>query len=222
MTLPRKIDYVAQERYRRIRNHIVCGAGVAVAAVVQHCMANSSTKMGTKVIERERNTMDSIFKSIGPKNVRKAYRMHEESFRKLHQLLFKTDAVKRQRGEPPNGHILNSQRLGMALRWFAGGDKMDIAPHHGVAFQEVMKSVWHVVDAVNSSDELKMSFPDSHADQHKIAEGFQAKSSANFDNCVGCIDCMLVWTDKPSDSDKCGSDVGTTKYFCGRRKKAWC
>ena len=48
----------------------------------------------------------------------------------------------------------------MALHWMAGGDKMDIAPNHGVGFDEVMKSVWAVVDAVNSCDDLKMKFPD--------------------------------------------------------------
>ena len=49
--------------------------------------------------------------------------------------------TKRKGGEPPpNGHIVYSSGLSMALCWFAGGDKCDIAPHHGVSFDEVMKS----------------------------------------------------------------------------------
>ena len=131
---------------------------------------------------------------------------------------------KRKHGiSAPNGNILNSSRLSMALRWFAGGDKSDIAPYHGVGFDEVMKSVWHVVDAVNQCEKLKIKFPDTHVEQKKIAKGFQEISSAKFKTCVGCIDCMLVWTEKPSEADKCNSDVGTTKYFCGRKKNmGWC
>ena len=101
----------------------------------------------------------------------------------------------------------------------AGGDKMDIAPNHGVSFGEVMKSIWIVVDAVNSCEKLQIKFPDTYNEQLTVAEGFEKKSLAGFKNCVGCIDCMLVWTEKPSDADKCGSTVGTSKYFCGRKKK---
>ena len=50
--------------------------------------------------------------------------------------------------------------LSMALRLFEGGDKMDIAPHHGVAFEEVMRSVYDIVEAINKCGELKMKFPE--------------------------------------------------------------
>ena len=42
----------------------------------------------------------------------------------------------------PNGKILLSAKLSMALRWFAGGSSYDIALYHGVHYQETMKSVW--------------------------------------------------------------------------------
>ena len=45
------------------------------------------------------------------------------------------------------------------------------------------------------------------------------KSKAGYRNCVGCVDGMLVWTDKPSNKARMGSDVGSAKYFCGRKKK---
>ena len=76
----------------------------------------------------------------------------------------------------------------MALRWMAGGDKMDIAPCHGVGFNEVMKSVWAVVDAVNSCEELKMKFPGIYAEQLNIVEGFKKKLRAHFKICVGWVD----------------------------------
>ena len=55
-----------------------------------------------------------------------------------------------------------SQRLSMALRWMAGGDKFNIAPNHGFRFNEVLDSVWVVVDAVNSGKELGIKFLDTH------------------------------------------------------------
>ena len=65
--------------------------------------------------------------------------MHKESFWKLNTFLFNLNNLcKRKRGKIPNGDIDNSMRLRMALRWMTGGDKMDIAPHHGCSFDEVM------------------------------------------------------------------------------------
>ena len=174
---------------------------------------------GSKTIKRTRKDVQENFRDLGPRNVRTSYRMHQESFWKLYGLLFGSDEVKKRKkgGPPPNGYILNSSRLSMALRWFAGGDKCDIAPYHGVGFDEVMSSVWTVVDAVNKCEELQIKFPATHAEQKKIAKGFEKKSSANFDTCCGCIDCMLVWTEKPSEKDRHGSDVD----FCGRKKYIW-
>ena len=107
----------------------------------------------------------------------------------------------------------------MALRQTAGGDKFDIGLTHGCSPKEVLKSVWIVVDAVNNCDSLRFKFPETYEKQLEIANGFKKKSQAKFDNCVGCIGCMLVQTEKSSEKDKCGSNVGTTKYFCGRKKK---
>ena len=44
---------------------------------------------------------------------------------------------KRKRGKTPNGDILPSSQLSMALRWFAGGDPINIMQTHGVDFSEV-------------------------------------------------------------------------------------
>ena len=158
MPLLHKVDYLELERHRRIRNNILGGAAITAITLVNIDQPKGKLT-GSKVLPRERKSVDAIFSGLGRRNVRKSYRMHVESFHKLHKLLFKTDEVKKQRGAPPNGHILKSSRLSMALRWFAGGDKMDIAPHHGVGFDEVMRSVWEVVEAVNSCDELQMKFP---------------------------------------------------------------
>ena len=104
----------------------------------------------------------------------------------------------------------------MALRWMAGGDKYDIAPNHGVHPNEVMKSVWEVCDAVNSCDRLAIKFPDTYEKQSEIAAGFKRKSRANFDSCVGCVDCMLVWMDKPDKNSLASTNLGAKKF------EIWC
>ena len=68
-------------------------------------------------------------------------------------------------------------------------------------------------------DSLKLKFPKSHEEQYKVAEGFKKLSKAGFENCVGCIDGMLIWILKPSvdECKKAGVDSG--KFFCGRKHK---
>ena len=40
-----------------------------------------------------------------------------------------------------------------------------------------------------------------------------------FNNCVGCVVGMLVWITQPSKRVMDSCDVGTGKFFCGRKKK---
>ena len=72
----------------------------------------------------------------------------------------------------PNGFIKNISRLSMALRYFAGGDPLDISSIHGVGDGQVLLSVWLVVDAIHSCSQLDISFPSSHHEQMEIAIGF--------------------------------------------------
>ena len=50
----------------------------------------------------------------------------------------------------------------MALRWMAGGNRLDIGPFHGVCVDEDMESVWYAVDVVNNCEKLKIKFPKTH------------------------------------------------------------
>ena len=90
---------------------------------------------------------------------------------------------------------------------------------HGVSHSSVYKSVWSVVDAVNSTEELAIKFPSDHASQKKISRGFKQKSEVGFDCCVGAIDGMLVWISKPNKSDCDWIEIGPGKFYCGRKKK---
>ena len=49
----------------------------------------------------------------------------------------------------------------------------------------------------------------------QVAEGFAFRSKAGFNNCIECIDGMLLWMEKPNANEcqKVGVDSG--KFFCG-------
>jgi hypothetical protein len=67
---------------------------------------------------------------------------------------------------------------------------------------------------------LEIKFPEDHAEQHRIARGFKACSpQAKFSNCVGAIDGILIWIEKPRQTDCDLTACGPKKFFCGRKKK---
>ena len=52
-----------------------------------------------------------------------------------------------------------------------------------------------------------------------IANEFSHRSKAGFHNCIGCIDGMLVWTEKPSKKQCMEVGVDNGKFYCGRKGK---
>ena len=156
---------------------------------------------------------------LGSYYFKRAFRMSFESFQKLSAIL-QPGMVRRNFSKAHcNGPIVNDVRLACALRYFAGGATYDIATTFGVAPSEVPKSVWEIVDAVNSAPEFRIQYPTSHEDQKKIALGFQNKSDAAFDSCAGAIDGILIWIHRPNNAcaAQAGCDAG--KFFCGRKHK---
>ena len=230
-------DYISAKKIEElIRNNdsVACQAaatvGIAVGNLKNMC---PNVRKGKVNIRRTRKGVDQIREEIGDAVFKRAYRMDHISFWKLHKHIFGTDYIKKRNSDDmseaqkkkignlrtPNGDILKSSRLSIALRWMAGGDKYDIAPNHGVHPNEVLNSVWQVVDAVNSCGKLGIKFPDTYEKQNEIAAAFHKKSSANFDNCIGCVDCMLVWTEKPDRKTLESINLGGKKFYCGRKKK---
>ena len=63
-----------------------------------------------------------------------------------------------------------------------------------------------------------MKFP-NHQQQKDIARGFRKRLFIHLDNYVGCIDGMLVWTNKPNTVILENCDLGPLKFLCGRKKK---
>jgi DDE superfamily endonuclease len=178
-------------------------------------------------LSREHKRVHEIFNELGPSYTRRAYRMTAVSFWNLHRILLKylrkPPALKQNKKVmvkgTVNGVITTPIRLSAALRYFAGGRPEDIALVHGISHTEGFHSVWMVVDAVNASSELAFLFPEDHDKQRAIAEAFKSKSQVGFDNCVGTIDGLLVWTKKFSDEECCWAGVGPKKFFCGRKHK---
>jgi len=110
-----------------------------------------------------------------------------------------------------NGSIAGELRLSVALRHFAGGRPEDVSMVHGISRSEVFNGIWKAVDAVNKCPELAFKCPESHVEQQLIADGFKGKSFPSFSVCVGAIDCMLVWIEKPNAEQCRISQVGEKK-----------
>ena len=146
--------------------------------------------------------------------------MNIQSFRVLfdHIEPYMNRRKKRKRGKTPNGDIGPCSLLSVALRWFAGGEPIDIMQTHGVGYDGVYKSVWEIIDAINTCPQLRMKFP-NHQQQNNIACGFQKKLFIHLDSCVGCIDGMLVWTNKPNKVTLENCDLRPLKFLCGKKKK---
>lgn len=178
---------------------------------------------GTKTRRRTRVRLEDIFNEYGPVFFRRAYRMREDSFWRLLDLIEANmgnkGKGKRKRGRTPNGHVSNGIRLAMALRYFAGGDPLDIASVYKVNRSLVYESVWLVIHAINSTKQLDIKFPTKHEEQQNVANDFQARSTAGFNNCAGCLDGILIWIHKPSSVELAKLGIGGKKFFCGRKKK---
>jgi hypothetical protein len=201
----------------------------ALLLVIAPYVFNSQQTVGhsSPHIRRQRRDVSSMFHELGPIYSRRAYRMDTDSFWALHRLLRPhlkgrvrpaSLRSKKKRGAV-NGVIPSTIRLSIALRYFAGGSSYDISLTHGVSHTEVYKSVWLVVDAVNTCKKLNIEFPSDHVRQREIAEGFAKKSSAFFKMCVGAIDGIMIWIEQPRVKECVFAGCGPKKFFCGRKKK---
>ena len=206
--------------FNGFQHHLMVAVALIASIAADEGINDEGRQPGSKNIRRKRIPVRQLFRNLGAKYVKKAYRMNVRSFRVLfnHIEPYMKKTKKRKRGKTPNGDIGPCSRLSMALRWFAGGEPIDIMQTHGVGYDEVYTSVWAIVDAINACPKLQIKFP-NHQQQQHIAAGFKKKSFVGFDNCVGCIDGMLVWTNKPNKTTLQKCDLGPLKFLCGRKKK---
>ena len=152
-------------------------------------------------LNRERKPFDeSADSNLSDGLFRRIYRMRRCSFNKLHSILepelnrtfFPKGGGTRKPGK--STYLIDTKtRLAIAIRYFSGGDPLDLMRIHNVGHVSVFRSVWGVIDAVNSTDALAYLFP-FQAEQKKIAKAFESKSGAGFKNVIGAIDGILICT----------------------------
>ena len=118
-----------------------------------------------------------------------------------------------------NGQITTEIRLACALRYFAGGSYLDITLSHGIGKTDLYRSIWAVIHATNACTTLQFSFLTTSAQCESSASEFSHRSKGGFRNCIGCIDGMLAWAEKPSEKQCMEVGVDDGKFYCGRKGK---
>lgn len=147
--------------------------------------------------------------------------MSIESFLKLHAILkpLLEKKFKRNLLERENSYYLSTDiRLSITLHYFSGGDPYDLMLSHGMSHASIYKSSWGVIDCINECSELSFHFP-TFDEQREISNGFMLKSGAEFENIIGVIDGMLVWTTKPYKTICDTISCGETNFYCSRKCK---
>ncbi|KAL9191554.1 hypothetical protein ACHAXT_001260 [Thalassiosira profunda] len=216
-----------EDQAELLEAEVMAQAAAAAATVGMFALGKRNTYQGraegARTVKRKRLDVDDHFSSMDHRLFRRKYRMGKASFYKLLDILRpylpSTGEVRSRPGSVPNGPISKASRLSMALRYCAGGDPTDICDHHGVKDREVLRSVWYVVDAIHAAPQLNITFPQTHAEQAIVAQGFKEKSDIDIDVCCGAIDGILIWIHKPSKKDVQAIGCGPAKFFCGRKKK---
>ena len=219
-------------RYSKVAFKVVVAAQLYSIANVKHKLKHSQklvslkkkpgTRLGCPTIPRTRKWMAAIHRELGPGYFRRAFRMSFLTFKIFYHRL-KGDLRKvmedTDRTNCPNGRIPLTSRIGMAIRYLAGGCPYDISIVFGVSHSDVHKSVGFFIDAVNASENFKIKFPTDHSKQREIAQRFKELSEAEFDCCAGAVDGMLVWTHAPTLEDTIELGVGASKFYCPRKGK---
>ena len=181
-------------------------------------------------IKRKRRSLISLRNKYGNLYER-AYHMDYASFQRLHDLL-KDGIIQYIRGSDGshnyspnqsffvhNGNITTEIRLACALQYFAGGSYLDITMSHAIGVTDFYLSIWDMVDATNRCPSLNFQFPTTESECQAISAEFSGRSKAGFNNCIGCIDGLLIWLEKPSKKQCEQVGVNTGKFYCGRKGK---
>ena len=93
---------------------------------------------------------------------------------------------------------------------------LEVFTDHSIGVSALYRRIWAVVDAINSTLELDIWFPD-HDEQQTMVQGFKEKSGAGFDICFGCLGSLVIWTHKPT-KDYCSKvKIGNKSFFAEGR-----
>ena len=114
-----------------------------------------------------------------------------------------------------NRKITTQIHLACALQNFAGGSYLDIIMSHAIGKTDFYQSIWAVVHATNKCCFLMFQFPSTLAECQTISMEFSSRSKAGFANCIGCIDGMLIWIEKPLKEQCNEVGVDSRSFLCG-------
>lgn len=115
-------------------------------------------------IQRRRADPRSFQNNMSDYYFKRSFRMSKTRFNCLVDLL---SPYISGGGQAVNGPITASMRVGVAIRYFAGGSSYDLMGTNGIGHSTVYDCVWQVVDAVHECSELNIVFPQTHVDQHQ-------------------------------------------------------
>ena len=62
---------------------------------------------------------------------------------------------------------------------------------------------------------LDFQFPSTLAECQIISTEFFSRSKVGFTNCIGCIDGLVIWLEKPSKEQCNEVGVDSGKFLCG-------
>lgn len=208
-----------------LMTYVVLIAGLPASVALSSVVVMPDSDGTSWYAKRERTHASRIRELLGGDyRFRRAYRMSFDEYNELTQLLMpylsQRPNTRKQRKGAKNGLIPGPLKISATIRYLAGGSIDDIAPVHGVGPSSLYAFINSVLVAINQCPSLEVSFPASHDKQQQIADGFKAISEVAFDICVGAIDGILVWTEKPSEAEcKAFGNLQSGSFFCGRKHK---
>ena len=176
-----------EHEHEQIHVSLIAQVSAAISTTTAFFSSNDDLNLrgrvpGSTNIKREHQSMTDYINNMDERLFRCKYRMSKPSFFSLFDIiedhLPSTGEKRNKPGGVPNGVITKEARLSMAIRYFYGGDPLDIADIHGVSTDEVRNSIWDVVDAIHLYTELRITFPHTWEEQTEVMMGFKSKSLA--------------------------------------------
>lgn len=200
------------------RLHFTMITAVCIVLEEENRRLLSEERLSRSAIPRRRLNIDDVYNQLGPQYFRRAYRMTFDDFRLLESYVSPyMSYAKSKKGR--NGPVPTECALSATIRFLAGGAVYDIMQTHGVSHSTLYNCIWHTIAAINNCPHLKFKFPRKHEDQLALAAEFTKRSQAGFCCCVGCIDGMLLWIDRPTAEDCRQMKTGDAKFHCTRKGK---
>jgi hypothetical protein len=205
-----------QQRFLLLQYHYLSAAFVVGVVAILQARAQAQAlaikpKAGWRgpTRARKRISMAEVYASLGPIYFRRSFRMSYALFVKLlgilapaiNQLSTKHRSDSSILRRAPNGLIYLVQCLGCFLHVAASASVYDIMLIFGIGRADVSKSTWICVEAIRQCKQFDIAYPTCHIAQKAIAQGFYEKSAANFKCCAGALDGLLIWTNRPTESD---------------------